>query len=109
MAAGIGEPFGVENLLNVPVADHRLHDGLTGPHIDRDDLVQFAQVDEQAAIPQRGLAPIVTAAADHDLQFVFPREMNRGDDVLFVLDPDHDLRRAAGESADSKGCRESIR
>src|SRR5439155_2556486 len=96
VAAGIGEAFGVENLLNVPVADDRLHDGLAGPHIDRDDLVQFAQVDEQAAIPQRRLAPIVTAAADHDLPFVFPREMNRGDDVLLVLDPDHDLRRAAG-------------
>ena len=38
----------------------------------------------------------MTAAADHDLQFVLPRETNRSDHVLFVLDADHDLRRSAG-------------
>src|SRR5438045_4634645 len=42
VAAGVSEPFRVKNLLNVSVTDDRLHDGLAGPHIDRDDLVQFA-------------------------------------------------------------------
>src|SRR4029453_160409 len=99
MAAGIGEAFCVKSFLNVPVADDRLHAGLTGPDIDRDDLVQFAQVDEQAAIAQSRLAPIVTAAADHDFQFVFPRELNRGDDILLVFDPDYNLWRAAGDQS----------
>src|SRR5438874_11246285 len=53
VAAGIGEAFWVKNLLNVSVTDDRLHDGLAGPHIDRDDLVQFAQIDEQSVISQR--------------------------------------------------------
>src|SRR5262245_52515940 len=99
MAAGVGEPFGVESFLNVPVADDWLHHGLAGSYIDRDDLVQFGQIDEQAAIPECRLAPIVTAAADHDLQFVFPRKTNRGDDVLLVLNPDHNLRRAEGNQS----------
>src|SRR5947208_7297045 len=56
VAAGIGEAFRVKNLLNVSITDHRLYDGLAGPHIARDDLVQFAQIDEQSVISQRPLA-----------------------------------------------------
>src|SRR5260370_14988552 len=55
VAAGIGEPVGVENLLNVPLADDRLHDGLADLPIDRDDLIQYAQVDEQAPLQHHGL------------------------------------------------------
>src|SRR5437763_11941054 len=38
VAAGIGEAFGVGNVLNVSITYHRLYDGLSGPHIHRDDL-----------------------------------------------------------------------
>lgn len=88
-----GEAVAVERLLDVAVAENGLDDGPALRDVDRQDLVEAHEVDQDPAVAQGRLAPIVAAAADDHLEAVRAGERHRGDDVVLVGRLDDHLRR----------------
>ena len=80
--------------MHVAVAHDRLQDRLAVFDIDGDHLVQVGQFDEHAPASERGQAPVVTAAAHHDLELVFAGKFHRGHDIVLVGSSHDHLRRA---------------
>lgn len=63
MPAGKSHPQRVQSPLRVPIADNRLYQCLAINRIDREDLVKLSQINQDAAVSQGRLAPIVSRRA----------------------------------------------
>ncbi len=96
---GESKPERIKRFLHLAIADDRLHHGPAGCGINRENLVQIAEIDEHSAVSKGRLAPVVPSAAHDDLHPIGARKENGRDDILLVIHANEHLRSAVGNKA----------
>ena len=58
-----------------------------------------SEINQHAAVSQRGLAPIMSTAAHNDLQLIGSGKENGRNNILLIIDANQDLRNAIRNQA----------